>query len=374
MKKKFLYFITIGAVISSCGTSETNQALADLEAKRDSLKSALIFVNLQIEELDTSATINYPIVSAEKVKVEDFQHKVQIPGTVDSDMNALINAESSGVIQQIHVREGQTVTKGQILITIDSEILASTMNELETSLDLANYLFEKQQELKDKGVGVEIEYEQAKNQKLALESKIKTLRSQKGKTVVHAPFSGVIDDIMVTQGEMAAPQIPLLRIVNNREVTVNASLSENLLSKIKVGTPVEMIFPSLDDTTIISTVSVKGNYIDETNRTFRIQIHIKNNTLLLPNQFVEVNVTDFKRDSAIVINSESILQDTDNKTFVYKITKSATGNTYSVEKIYVNVIKQFEGYACIEGAIKNDDLLVVKGAKGITASDLVILQ
>jgi len=374
MKKKFLYFITIGAVLSSCGTAESNQALADLEAKRDSLKSALVLINEQIVALDTAATINYPIVTAEKVKVEDFSHKVQIPGTVDSDLNALINAESSGVIQQIHVREGQTVSKGQVLITIDSEILASTMNELETSLDLANYMFDKQQELKDKGVGVEIEYEQAKNQKLALESKIRTLKSQKGKTVVHAPFAGVIDDIMVTQGEMAAPQIPLLRIVNNKEVTINASLSENLLSKVRIGTPVEMIFPSLGDTTIVSTVSVKGNYIDETNRTFRIQIHIKNNTLLLPNQFAEVNVTDFERDSAIVINSESILQDTDNKNFVYRITKSATGLTYQVEKIYITVIKQFEGYACVEGPIKNEDLLVVKGAKGITASDQVILQ
>lgn len=374
MKQKFIYFITVGVILSSCGSNETEQALADLESKRDSLKAELAIVNEKIQALDTTTAINFPIVTAEKVKVEDFQHKVQIPGTVDSDMNALINAESSGVIQQIHVKEGQTVSKGQVLITIDSEILASTMNELETSLDLANYMFEKQQELKDKGVGVEIEYEQAKNQKLALESKIKTLRSQKGKTVVHAPFSGVIDDIMVTQGEMAAPQIPLLRIVNNKEVTVNASLSENLLSKVNVGTPVEMMFPSLGDTTIISTVSVKGNYIDETNRTFRIQIHIKNNTLLLPNQFAEVNVTDFERDSAIVINAESILQDTDNKNFVYRLTKSEDGKTYSVEKIFITVVKQFEGYACVEGPLKNDDLLVVKGAKGITSSDQVVLQ
>ncbi len=374
MKTRFLYIIAMGSILSSCGSSEGDQALADLEAKRDSLKAELVLVNQQIAALDTSKTINYPMVSADKVKIEDFQHKVQVPGTVESDMNAIINAESSGVIKQIHVKEGQTVTKGQVLMTIDSEILASTMNELETSLELANYLFEKQQELKDKGVGVEIEYEQAKNQKLALESKIKTLRSQKGKTVVHAPFSGVIDDILVTEGEMAAPQIPLLRIVNNKEVTINASLSENLLAKVRVGTPVEMTFPSLGDTTIVSTVSVKGNYIDETNRTFRIQIKIKNNTLLLPNQFTEVSVTDFERDSAIVINSESILQDTDNKTFVYKISKSATGDTYDVEKIYITVIKQFEGVACIEGPIKNEDLLVVKGAKGITASDKVILQ
>ena len=53
------------------------------------------------------------------------------------------------------------------------------------------------QKLMDEGLGVEMEYEQARNQKKALEQKLKTLRSQQGKTVVRAPFSGVIDDIFV---------------------------------------------------------------------------------------------------------------------------------------------------------------------------------
>lgn len=374
MKTRFLYIIAIGTILGSCGAPEIDQNLVDLQTKRDSLKTALIEINALIAELDTAKASVIPIVTAEKVKLEDFSHKVEIPGTVETDLHALINAESNGVIQQIHVREGDYVSKGQLLITIDSEILASTMNELETSLDLANYMFEKQQELKDKGVGVEVEYEQAKNQKLSLESRLKTMRSQKGKTLVRAPFSGIIDDIIVNQGEMAAPQIPLLRIVNNSSVTVNATLSENLLSKVNVGTPVEMTFPSLNDTTIISVVTTKGNYIDPTNRTFRIQIEIKNNKLLLPNQFVELNVTDFSQKNAMVINAESILQDTENRSFVYHLTKSPNGETYEVEKIFITVIKKFEGVACVEGPIKDGDLIVVKGAKGITESDKVTIQ
>ncbi|MDA7803020.1 efflux RND transporter periplasmic adaptor subunit [Crocinitomix sp.] len=374
MRKKIIYFMAIGVIATACGPGDSNQDLEQLESKRDSLKTELTLIEDQIRELDTAAIINNPIVTASKVKVQDFVHKVEVPGTVDTEMNAVINAESSGMIQTIHVREGQTVSKGQTLITIDSEILASNMNELETSLELATYMYEKQKELKDKGVGVEVDYVQAKNQKLAIEQKLQTMKSQKGKTVVRAPFSGVIDDIMVNQGEMAAPQIPLLRIVNNREVTINASISENLLSKVKVGTPVEMVFPSMNDTTIISTVTVKGNYIDPTNRTFRIQIRIKDNKILLPNQFAEVNVTDFERDSAIVINSESILQDTDNKSYVYRLSKSSNGVSFDVEKIYIKVIKKFDGEACVEGGIKNGDLIVVKGAKGITETDQVIIQ
>ncbi len=375
MKKNFIYLFAITATIASCAPAdETNADLARLNTKRDSLKNELAEVNAQIEELDTATVEFIPIVTASKVKQENFVHKVEVPGTVETDQNALINAESSGVIKKVHVKEGQRVSKGQTLISIDAELLAANMKELETSLELAEYMFEKQSQLKKQGVGVEIEYEQAKNQKLALEQKLQTLRTQTGKTVVRAPFSGVIDDIMVNEGEMAAPQIPLLRIVNNKQVTINASLSENLLSKVNVGTKVEMKFPSLNDTIMVSTISNKGNYIDPTNRTFRIQIDIKNNEVLLPNQFGEISVTDFTRDNAIVINSESILQDTDNNNYVYRMTMNDDKETFSLEKIFIKVIKKFDGTAAVDGPLKDGDLLVAKGAKGVTETDQVKIQ
>ena len=151
MKKRIFYFLTIGVFLASCGSGEAvNEDLEKLTQRRDSLKSVLAEVNEQIQVLDTTSTENnIPLVTASKVKVEDFVHKVEVPGTVETDLNAVINAESSGVIKRVHIKEGQRVSKGQTLITIDSEILASTMAELETSLELANYMFEKQQELKD---------------------------------------------------------------------------------------------------------------------------------------------------------------------------------------------------------------------------------
>lgn len=375
MKKKFIYFVALGAFLTACGGAvEENLELEALNSKRDSLKAELIIVSEQIQAMDTISVVTLPLVSASKIMLEKFVHKVEVPGTVETDQNALVTAEANGVIKKIHVKEGQRVSKGQSLITIDSEILASTIEEMETSLDLAEYMFNKQQKLMDQGVGVEIEYEQAKSQKESLERKLKTMRSQKGKTVVKAPFSGIIDDLMVNEGEMASPQFPLLRIVNNSSVTINAALSENLLSKVNIGTSVEMVFPSLNDTSIISVVSNKGNYIDPVNRTFRIQIDVKNNKLLLPNLFAKVNVTDFMREDALVINNGSILQDTDNNNYIYRLTEAANGEGYDVEKIYVNVIKKFQGHACIEGDIKGGDLIVLKGAKGITESDIVKIQ
>ncbi len=373
MKKYIIYFTFIPFLIASCG-QETPTKLDELITKRDSLKLVLADLNAQIEELDTSKSSVIPMVTTSVVKIEDFVHKVRVPGTVETDENALINSEASGVIKQIHIKEGDRVSKGQVLVTIDSEILAATMDELETSLELANYMFEKQTALKEKGVGIEIEYEQARNQKLSLEQKMKTLRSQQGKSIVRAPFSGIVDDIMVNQGEMAAPQIPLLRIVNNDNVTITSSLSENMLSKVFVGTKVELSIPSMNDTVIYSVISNKGNYIDATNRTFRIQVAVKNNKLLLPNQFAELNVTDFTQKAAKVINAESVLQDTKNNNYVYRLKPAKESGLYVVEKVFVKVIMKFENTMCIEGELNDGDILVVKGAKGITVSDKVKIQ
>jgi RND family efflux transporter MFP subunit len=197
-----------------------------------------------------------------------------------------------------------------------------------------------------------------------------------GKAVIRAPFSGVVDIVMVNLGEMAAPGVPLLRIVDNKNVKISAGLSENLLSKVHVGTAVDLRIPSLNDTVIVSTITSKGNFIDPVNRTFRIRIDIKNNKLLLPNQLAKVSITDFRSDSALVINSESIVQDTKNNSYVYKIgTKEGEG--FSVEKVFVSVLKQYKGEACVEvleGKLDESDKLVVAGVKGITESDIVTIQ
>jgi len=379
---KMNYKFLIGAAsfaamgMTSCGGSETNVnlKLEDLVAKRDSLKTVVADLNAQIEELDTTSSDKVLLVTADSVRTMDFSHKIEVQGAVETDKNALLNAEASGVVRNIHVKEGQKVSKGQALVTLDASIMASQIDEVQTQLDLANYMYEKQKKLMEEGVGTEIEFEQAKAQKNALESSLKTMRNQQGKTVVRAPFSGTIDDVMVSLGEMAAPGVPLLRLVDNSEVQITASISESLLGKVNKGTNVELYFPSLNDTTILTQITSRGNFIDPVNRTFRIRIDLKRNSLFLPNQLAKLKVTDFSRKDATVIPSEAILQDTQNNTYVYKLKKK--GQESGVEKVYVEVLSRYKGTACIaeNKRLTNTDRVVVSGAKGITEADVVTIQ
>ncbi len=370
--------VLASVLLVSCGGSvQSDNELEKLKAKRDSLKNELALINEQIALLDTAKEVLIPIVTASAVEQKDFVHKVEVQGSVETDENVILTAESQGVIRTIHVREGQKVSQGQALITIDSEILASTIDEIETSLEMANYMLDKQQKLMDEGVGVEIEYEQAKNQKKALEQKLKTMRSQQGKTIIRAPFSGVVDEIMVSLGDMASPMTPTMRIVNNKNITIAASLAENLLANVGLGTPVDLVIPAMNDTAISGVVSYKGNFIDPVNRTFKIQVEIKNNSILMANMLAKVNVVDFTRKNALVVQTESILQDTKNNNYVFKLSKGE-GDLYSLEKVFVTIEKSYRGESCVvpvvAGSLNQGDQIVLSGAKGITESDKVKLQ
>ena len=113
------------------------------------------------------------LVKLDEVVKKKFIHEIRIQGSIETDKNILINAEMSGLITGISVKEGQAVSKGQTLATVDASILASNMEELKAQLDYAEYIFNKQEELSKRGVGSEFELKAAKNQVISLQSKIK---------------------------------------------------------------------------------------------------------------------------------------------------------------------------------------------------------
>lgn len=366
--------LTLGLFLTSCREKST---LDQLKLKQTELKTELAGISTQIAGLDTTSKEVILIVSSTPVEQTNFKHKIELQGAVETDQNIMINSETPGVIRNIHVKEGQRVSKGQTLITIDAEILNSNINELNTSLEMANYMFDKQTKLKEQGLGTEIELEQAKSQKRSLESKLKTLQSQRGKSTVKAPFSGVIDEVFANLGEMASPQAPLIRLVNNRNIKITASVSENHLANVKLGTTVDVLFPNLNDTTITSKITYIGNYIDPVNRTFRVHVELKNNTVFLPNQIAKIKITDTDLKEALVINSNAILQDTDNNYYVYKLS-SIGENKHKLDKIYINLIKSYNGLSAISpvtsGELVDQSKIVLEGGKGVTENDIVKVQ
>ena len=166
---------------------ELNNSKKTLISKIDSLGVLLKKVEQNISKLDTNKRLL--MVTALKAKMKNFEHYIDMQGTVESDESVELFPEQSGTISKIYVDEGQSVKKGQTLIQIDDSIIKSKITETQTQLDLAITTFNRQERLWNQNIGSEIQYLQAKANKEGLENQVKSLKVQAQKFKIIAPYT-----------------------------------------------------------------------------------------------------------------------------------------------------------------------------------------
>jgi len=374
MKHLFLLFIL--TLVLSCDNSvKESQSLTDLKTKKagliekmDSIGTELKNVEMAISELDTLKKLMS--VTSYKAEVKDFNHYIEVQGTVKADQTIELHAEMGGTVTAILVKEGQNVSKGQILATLDSDVIDNSVLQLNTQLALATTTYERQARLWEQNIGSEIQYLQAKAQKEGLENSMKSLKAQARKMKVIAPFSGIIDQIFAKTGELTSPQAAFLRLVNLNNVYVESEVTETYLKSVKKGTEVLLNFSSIG-TSVEATISQVGNFINPNNRSFKTRIDLKNsNNDLKANLLADIKINDFKANG-IVIPSRLVQKDRNDKTFVYTI--EAKENNHSVVKTYVTEAMSYDNLSFISEGLSENSILVDKGARLVNNNEDVKL-
>ena len=374
MKPIFSLFILL-LVLSCNTTAKDSQSLIDLKAKKgvliekmDRIGSELKDVEIAISKLDTLKKL--VTVTSYKAEVKDFNHYIEVQGIVKADQTIELHAEMGGVITDILVKEGQNVSKGQVLATLGSDVIDNSVLQLETQLALATTTYERQARLWEQNIGSEIQFLQAKAQKEGLENSMKSMKAQARKMKIIAPFSGIIDQVFAKTGELASPQMPFLRLVNLSKVYVESEITETYLKSIKKGTTVLLDFSSIGQTTE-ATISQVGNFINPNNRSFKTRIDLKNaNNDLKANLLADIKINDFKANG-IVIPSRLVQKDRNDKTFVYTI--EPKGDHHKVVKTYVIEAMNYSDSSFISEGLLPNSVLVDKGARLVNSEEDVKL-
>lgn len=373
---KHLFSLLILSLVLSCGTSDKeSQSLTDLKTKKAALKdqmdrmgTELKEIEVAISELDTLKKLMS--VTSIKAEVKDFNHYVEVQGTVKADQTIDLHAEMGGTVTAILAKEGQKVSKGQLLATLDSDVIDNSVLQLDTQLALATTTFERQARLWEQNIGSEIQYLQAKAQKEGLENSVKSLKAQARKMKIIAPFSGIIDQIYAKTGELTSPQKPFLKLVNLNKVYVESEVTETYLNSIKKDTKVLLNFRSIG-TSVEASVSQVGNFINPSNRSFKMRIDLKNpNNELKANLLADIKINDFKANGT-VIPTRLVQRDRDNKTFVYTIEPKE--NNHKVIKTYVTEVMNYDNQSYISDGLVPNSILVDKGARLVNNNEEVTL-
>ncbi len=384
--KKILIIISVAATLISCGGKEktvdeivAGNNLEEINAKKNELTAKQNAILDEIEKLDIAianldSSLSIPVITTIEAKATSFKHYVQIQGNVQTKENIVIYPEYAGILTKVLVKEGQFVNKGEMLAKIDDGGLNQQLSQMETQLALAKTTFERQERLWKDKIGSEIQFLQAKANYEAQQKAVNQMKEQLAKTTITAPFSGVIDDVMSEQGQVVSPGMnQLFRIINLKDMFIEAEIPENYITNIKTGSQVNVYFPVLNDT-VTSTIRQVSNYINPNNRTFKIEIAITNeNKMVKPNMTALLSINNYVNDSALVLPQAIISENAEGEKYVYAVKKGKKNRNYA-EKRVVKIGKTQNGVAEITEGIANGDIIIEEGARIVKEDEQVLIK
>jgi membrane fusion protein (multidrug efflux system) len=340
----------------------------EITKKQQILYKEINLIDVKLDELENNS--KYPIVSTVSIIGETFKHYVELQGDVKSDKIISIYPEFSGIINKIYVRSGQNVKEGQVLATIDDGGLKQQLSQLEITYNLAKTTYERQERLWNQKIGSEIQYLESKSMFEAQNKAIEQLNKQLEKTIIKAPFQGVIDNVIAKEGEVVYPaRSNLMLLVNMDEMFIESNVPENYINSITVGKDITIEAPMLN-ITLKSKIRLVANFINPLNRTYRIEADIpENNYKIKPNLNVKIKVNDYTNEEAVLIKLNYINIDGNNDEYVYKIIKKE-GKSYA-SKTIIQTGENNGNYVEVLKGLSINDEVVSEGARKLTNNSVV---
>jgi RND family efflux transporter MFP subunit len=368
--RNILYILSATALLTACGGPVTDADVLKHRTQRDSLKTAREELNAAIAEEEAWLAKNdpelqrtLPTVTTIELRARPFAHYTEAHGNVKADENALLYSSTGGEVRRILVKAGQQVNKGQLIVDIDTDVLRSNIAQAETNARLARDVFTRQSKLWEQQIGSEMQFLESKSRMEGAEAQLAALREQLRNAQVSAPFAGVVDEVFPNVGDMTTSMQPVARVVSLGKSSIETELSEDMLTKVALGDPVEVHLPEVGDT-LSATIDQIGQFINPNNRTFKITLRMENGSKLRPNQLANVRIRDMEAEEALVIPSRLVMENAAGKSYVYVLVDDA--GVKKAKKTFVTVLSAQGGELMIakeQGGLQGTETLIDQGAR-----------
>ena len=352
------------SVLESNNLEQIRQKRGELVNQQEAINADIKLLDDRITELDS--TKNIPLITTFTAKSEVFEHTVELQGNVTTKNLLTVTPQYSGILTNVYVKEGQEVRKGQTLAKIDDGGISQQVAQLQIQADLAKTTFERQKRLWDQNIGSEIQYLQAKSNYESQQEAVNQLKSQLAKTVVTAPFSGTIDDVITEQGNVvAAGQTPLMRLVSLEDMYIETDVPERYVSDVVKGKNVTVTFPVLNKT-IETKVRQAGDFINPANRTFKVEVAVPNSEKnIKPNLTARLKINDYTNENALLIPQSIISENAEGEQYVYIIKDKNNEGEGVAERVIIKTGRTQGDVIEVTEGIEDGSEIVQEGARTV---------
>lgn len=288
------------------------------------------------------------------VRPQNLQSSVAAVGTLLAEASAVLRAEAAGPIVALHFEDGQRVSKGDRLFSIEATVLEAEANEARAIVEQSEAAYKRANELVKSRLISATDFDTARANFNVGDARLRSAEARLAKTVVRAPFDGTVGLRKINVGDYATTGQELVDVVRLDPLRVDFSIPETLLASVKPGQPVTVSVGAYPGETFTGKVSAVAPQIDVAGHNVVVRATLPNPELKLrPGLFARVEVTMDVKPDALLVSEEAIWPIGQDKTvFVIEDGKA-------VQKLVQIGLRQDGAVEIVSGLNAGDEVITV---------------
>lgn len=243
--------------------------------------------------------------------------RINLPGSIEAWTTLSLLSKLNGTVEEILVREGQKVKKGDVLARIDSEDYRIAMERAKAAYDLAKAEYARDKAIYAKGVIPTAELDTNKTGMQTAKADYENAELQYSRCTVTAPMNGIVRKLDAKVGLQLAVGDPLAEILEIDRLKAVVGIPESDVTAVRGLDTVDISLQALKDRHITGKVHFLSSSPETVARIFRLELAIDNaDGEILPGMFIRADVVKKTVANAVVIPFYSVIS-RNNEQYVY---------------------------------------------------------
>lgn len=287
---------------------------------------------------------------------------------LEADREADVLLRVPGQVIDIAREEGDRVTAGQVLATLDGDRLRLDMQRAKTELDKAASELRRMTELKERNLVSATAFDAMAFSVDELEALYKLKRLDYEYSAVRAPIAGIVSSRNVQPGDQMDAGQSAFRITDTSRLVARLPIPQIELHKFKVGSAVSVTTDAAPSERFTATIARLSPTIDSTTGTFRATLYIDNSAnRLAPGMLGRFAVAFDRHSDALVVPTDALVRE-DNATVVYVV-----DNGTALRKTVTTGIEA-NGHTEITAGLSVDDQVILSGQSRLREGSRVLAK
>lgn len=232
---------------------------------------------------------------------------VEAVGTVLADASAILRAEVPGQILERHFEEGELVSRGDPLFSIEATVLDAELNEARANVEQSEAAYTRAQELVKTKLVSATDYDTARANYNVAQARLNSAQARLAKTVIRAPFDGYVGLRRINVGDYATIGQELINVVRLDPLRVDFSVPETLLASMHPGQPIAVTVGAFPGEVFAGEITAIDPQIDAVGHSLSVRGRLPNADLKLrPGLFARVAVSLAVKPDALMVPEGAI--------------------------------------------------------------------